>query len=66
MYLRGKFPFKQNSEIKEMLKDKTNAWIYEEECIDIVRYMYNSEDAELILQKLSPYMFTTPKMKLER
>ena len=41
MYLRGKYPYKHNSEIKEMLAGKLNGWIYEDECSDIIKYMYN-------------------------
>ena len=52
MYLRGKYPFKHNSEIKEMLAAKTTSHIFEEECVDIIKYMYNQEDSELILEKM--------------
>ena len=52
MYLRGKYPFKHNSEIKEMLNSKTTGYILEEECVDIIKYMYNQEDSECILEKM--------------
>ncbi len=52
MYLRGKFPYKHNSEIKEMIETKVNSFINEEESHDIIKYMYNEEDAELILDNL--------------
>ena len=52
MYLRGKYPFKHNAEIKEILDSKTNGYIYEEECNDIIKYMYNQSDAENLLSKL--------------
>ena len=52
MYLRGKFPYKHNSEIKEMIETKVNSFISEEESQDIIKYMYNEEDAELILENL--------------
>lgn len=56
MYLRGKFPYKHNSEIKELIDNKINGFIYEEESHDIIKYMYNKEDAEIILDKLKPYL----------
>lgn len=46
MYLRGKYPFKHNSEIKEMLNLKIKGWIYEDEATDIIKYMYNQDDSE--------------------
>ncbi len=41
MYLRGKYPYKNNQEIKEILNNKVSGWVYEEECGDIIKYMYN-------------------------
>ncbi len=51
MYLRGKFPYKHNSEINEILSSKMNGLIFEvkvdlgllwkEEAVDIIKYMYN-------------------------
>ena len=55
MYLRGKYPFKHNAEIKEILDSKMNGYIYEEECNDIIKYMYNQSDAENLLSKLKNY-----------
>lgn len=52
MYLRGKYPLKHNSEIKDMLLQKMNGVIYEEECIEIIKYMYNQDDAEAVLSRL--------------
>jgi hypothetical protein len=52
MYLRGKYPYKHNSEIRDMLSEKTRGYIYEEEATDIIKYMYNHEDAETLIQKL--------------
>lgn len=52
MYLRGKYPFKHNAEIKEILESKVNGFIYEEESNDIIKYMYNQADAENLLAKL--------------
>ena len=53
MHLRGKYPLKHNSDILIMLNSKINDFVYEEECQDIVRYMYNDEDSNRILENLS-------------
>lgn len=63
MYLRGKFPFKHNSEIKEMLTQKMNGVVYEEECTDIIKYMYNQEDSEVLLAKLRK-LYTLPQKNM--
>lgn len=55
MYLRGKYPFKHNAEIKEILDSKINGFIYEEECTDIIKYMYNQSDAENLLARFKNY-----------
>ena len=52
MYLRGRYPYKHNSEIKDILVSKLNGWIYEEEATDIIKYMYNQEDAETLIDKM--------------
>ena len=59
MYLKGKFPFKHTSELKEMLNTKLNGFIFEEECSDIIKYMYNQDDAEVLIERLKKY-YTTP------
>ncbi len=55
MYLRGKYPYKHNAEIKEICDAKMNGYIFEDECFDIIKYMYNNEDSETILQKLKKH-----------
>ena len=55
MYMRSRFPLKNNAEIKDMLTAKMNDSIQEEECIDIINYMYNQEDAEILLVKLKKF-----------
>ena len=52
MHLRGKYPFKQNKEIKEIMDQKLNSYLNEEEFVDIVSYMYNKEDSENIILKI--------------
>jgi len=43
MYLRGKYPNKHKSDIKDMLDKKINpnGLVAEEEVTDIIKYMYN-------------------------
>ena len=55
MYLRGRYPYKHTAEIKEMLNSKINGWVYEEEAVDIIKYMYNGEDSEALISKLSTH-----------
>ena len=52
MFLRGKFPLKTNGDIESMLQDKYAGMISEEEWTDIVKYMYNQTDAELLVTLL--------------
>ncbi|EGR28674.1 hypothetical protein IMG5_170580 [Ichthyophthirius multifiliis] len=52
MYLKGKYPYKNTQEIKQMLEQKIQGWIFAEECIDIINYMYNKEDAEILIENL--------------
>jgi hypothetical protein len=59
MYLRSKHPLKTNNEIKDMLQHKIAGHILEEECTDIINYMYNQEDAEFLLSKLRKF-YTFP------
>jgi len=65
MYLRGRFPFKHNSEIKDMLNSKLNGFIYEEECTDIIKYMYNQDDAEVLLSKLKKFYVSPSRQMLD-
>lgn len=55
MYLRGKYPYKNNAEIKEICEAKIIGYIFEDECTDIIKYMYNIEDSETLLQKLKKH-----------
>jgi len=62
MYLRSKYPLKNNAEIKDMLNSKMTDCIQEEECIDIINYMYNQEDAEILLTKLKKFYIYPSKL----
>jgi len=66
MHLRGKFPFKHNSEIKDIIDTKISGFIFTDESQDIIKYMYNKEDAELILEKLKEFFVTNREKKAGR
>jgi hypothetical protein len=38
-----------------MLAVKSGSSITEEECLDIVNYMYNKDDADFLISKISKY-----------
>lgn len=73
MHLKGKFPLKTNSDVQDMLQDKFNGFLSEEEWTDIVKYMYNETDSDLLISligeviQLKNYPIDTPtKNKLTR
>ncbi len=63
MYLRSKLPLKTNSEIKELLQMKMATNISDDECHDIINYMYTTEDAEFLMNKLKRH-YRYPKKPL--
>ena len=38
-----------------MLNQRINGFIFEEEAVDIIKYMYNQDDSELLLGKLKQF-----------
>ena len=52
VYVKGKLPLKSDEEINGIVKKKTSGNLLEEEWIDIVKYMYNSEDAVTIIMRI--------------
>ena len=52
MHLRGKFSLKSNADITEMTKQKMQSFLEEDEWVDIVKYMYNESDSELIISSI--------------
>jgi len=65
MYLRGKYKYKHNKEIEKLLKNKMKSEVLEEECTDIITYMYNEEDSQLLLDRLSILYYHKKKDKLK-
>ena len=52
MHIKTKMPYKSANEINDVLNHKIHDQITWEEGEDIVKYLYNNEDAESIVQKL--------------
>jgi len=48
MHLRSKNPLKSNTDIQEMLNNKMSGIVNDDEWTDIIRYMYNENDANLL------------------
>ena len=61
MYLRGKYKYKHNKEIEKLLKNKMKSEVLEEECTDIITYMYNEDDSQLLLDRLSAMYYHKKK-----
>ena len=52
MHIKSQHPYKSAIEVNELYNDKTNGDITIDECDDIVKYLYNKEDATKILQMI--------------
>ena len=52
VYVKGKLPLKSDEEINNIVKRKTTSTLAEEEWIDIVKYMYNNEDAVSLIMRV--------------
>jgi Ca2+-binding EF-hand superfamily protein len=50
--LRNKFPLKSNSDILEMMTEKTNGFLNEDEWVEIIRFMYNEQDSNEIIEEI--------------
>ena len=53
MHLKNKYPLKNNSDLMEIVNDKTNGYLIEEEWSEIVKYMYNEEDSSILIDDLT-------------
>lgn len=53
--LKSKFPRKRNAEITQIMESKFNGYIGEDECKEILEYIYNNEDYKQILEKLKAH-----------
>ena len=52
MYLKGKQPMKGDEDVINMVHRRTSGYLQEEEWVDIVKYMYNAEDAVSIIMRV--------------
>jgi Ca2+-binding EF-hand superfamily protein len=52
VYLKGKYPLKGDEEISQMLRKRINATVSHDEWVDIVKYMYNTEDSVSIIMRV--------------
>jgi hypothetical protein len=52
-HLKEKYPLKTSGDIIEMINEKSNGFLYEEEWNDIVRYMYNEEDSMVLIDEIT-------------
>ena len=51
-YLKGKYPLKSASDIKDLVNNKLNGNLLEEEWKEIVFYLYEQEDANFLYNKI--------------
>ena len=50
--MKGKFPLKSNGDIKEIVNQKNNGLLLEEEWKEIIFYMYEQEYANYLYTKI--------------
>jgi hypothetical protein len=50
MHLKGKYPLKTSNDLRDMYNSKVNDVLVEEEWIDIVKYMYNETDSDILIE----------------
>jgi len=51
VYLKGKYPLKSEDEVSKILKKRVASSVFEEEWVDIIKYMYNHEDSVTLIMK---------------
>eukprot|EP00759_Apiculatamorpha_spiralis_P032820 PhF_6_TR34175/c0_g1_i1/m.50008 len=61
VYLKGKYPLKGDDDILQMLRKRVASLVYEEEWVDIVKYMYNAEDSVTIIMRIKEIIKQTQK-----
>ncbi len=54
--LKTKLPTKKNSEIAKLLDEKFKGYITEDECLEILRYIYKDDDFKEIREKVERSM----------
>jgi len=61
VYLKGKYPRKTDDAISELLNVRLKGNVYEEEWVDIVKYMYNREDSLNLTVMVKDLVRSQPK-----
>ncbi|ESL09026.1 hypothetical protein TRSC58_03261 [Trypanosoma rangeli SC58] len=56
VYLKGKRPSKSDAEITKIVQKKASGILLEDEWVDIVKYMYNAEDAVSIMMRVRDHL----------
>ncbi|ORC89575.1 putative structural maintenance of chromosome (SMC) family protein [Trypanosoma theileri] len=56
IYIKGKRPTKSDMEIEKIVQKKVNSTILEDEWVDIVKYMYNTEDAVSLIMQIRDHL----------
>ena len=56
MHLKGKYPLKTNNDVRTMFNEKVNGSVLEEEWVDIVKYMYNETDSDILIGIVNDYI----------
>lgn len=51
--LRTRFPLKSSGDIQEMVNEKMNGFLTEDEWVEIIKFMYNDLDSEVIIEDIS-------------
>lgn len=52
MILRNKNPLKNNGDIQDMLNDRLNSYLYQDEWSGILKYMYTEEDSSQLFDEI--------------
>ena len=63
MHLKGKYPLKTNNDIRTMFDEKVNGNVLEEEWVDIVKYMYNETDSDILIGIVNDYIRSSQVMQ---
>lgn len=74
MSIKNKFPLKNSNDINDLVQEKSNGYLVEEEWEEIIKYMYNEEDSSTlidevwkVIKKTQRYNASPPsKMKVTR
>lgn len=66
VYLKGKYPLKSEDEVNRLLKKRMASSVYEEEWVDIIKYMYNHEDSVTLIMKMKDVIASQQRVDQEQ